>query len=62
MSELPCLRASRGPAKRQYLFIKIYTGSFYAIRTGRGNKAVLTPSFLNHPVWFSIIKNFYLYY
>ena len=34
MSELPCLRASRGPAKRQYLFIKIYTGSFYAIPHG----------------------------
>ena len=34
MSELPCLRASRGPAKRQYLFIKIYPGSFYAIPHG----------------------------
>ena len=34
MSELPCLRASRGPAKRQYLFIRIYTGSFYAIPHG----------------------------
>lgn len=62
MSELPCLRASRGPAKDSIYSSKFIPAVFMRSRTGRGNKAVLTPSFLNHPVWFSIIKNFYLYY